>query len=424
MTLAHEGKQAYVGKCSPFIQRGPVPVMEWAISDHRRFDVLVRNTLFDHVPAEHLYRPWKTLLYDWGSRKIVGFCFAPTPSSRTINSSNRMAFTQYGFWQNLYWDNGKDYVKSRVLLEEISLSVELQGLLHQQQIGVTSALPKHPRSKPIEAYFTRWSRRFDPLWKPAYVGRAPGVCPEVCREAQKQHAEYLAGKTHQTPMPTDAEFFRAAIQWIEEYNNSPLESLDHRSPNEVFDAAQPPEKRQPVDRRALDLLLSERVTRTVLQGGCVDMDRMRYEPADNVSLARLDPLLGHKVTVLRDSYNLADAVAVEAETMVFLGELRVQQFVAQCPNGHITRDQIQAALRTQRALQRAYQEWLGLLGAISTAHGWKSERQALLDRATGTDPALATAAPGARDPRASRALPPAPPQSPEDFAEEFFKESD
>ena len=112
-----------------------------------------------------------------------------------------------------------------------------------------------------------------------------------------------------------------------------------------------------------------------------------------------------KIVILRDPYNLAEAVAADPDTYEFIGELRLQQFVEQCPNGRITQDQIQAQMRKQRALKRAYSDWLGLLGAVASARGWKTERHALMERAglrTGTDdrPALPEgAAPGARQPR-------------------------
>ena len=51
---------------------------------------------------------------------------------------------------------------------------------------------------------------------------------------------------------------------------------------------------------------------------------------------------GEQVMVLRDPYNLGEAVAADAETLQFIGELRIQEFIAQCPNGRFTRDQIKA----------------------------------------------------------------------------------
>jgi len=428
-TLAREGKQTYESKHAPFIQRGPVPAMEWWVADHREFDVLVRNTLFEHLGREQAYRLWLTAIYDWGSRKIVGFCLAPTPSSRTINSALRLAVLQYGFPRNFYWDNGEDFKKVRRDLEAIELSGAADGLLQGSRVQITSALPKRPRSKPIESWFARWSKRFDVLWRNAgYIGNKPGACPESGREAQAAHAAYLNGKRPSSPLPSDAEFILATIQYIDEYNaGARLEALDHRTPAEVMDEQFPLAARPQINPRALDLLFSERETRIVQRGGCVQLDRMWYEPVD-ASLGALDRQQGRAVLILRDPYNLGEAVAFDEEGRTFVGELRVQQFVAQCPNGQITRDQIQAAMRRQRAVLRSYTDYRALLASIASSQGWKTEREALLERAgvrTGTDagPArlLAGAVPGAR----LLAAAPAPrelPASPfiDDAAREFI----
>ena len=406
VTLAHEGPEKYHSKHSPFMQRGPQPVMDWWIADHRVHDVLKRNTLFAHLKDGQAFRLWLTAIYDWGSHKIVGYCFAPTPSFDTINSALRMALSQYGFPERFYWDNGKDFKKVRENLKEMRLTGRAEYLLQHQNVefGVTSALPKHPRSKPIEAYFTRIARRFDPIWRPAYLGNRPENCPADCRQAQKQHEEYLRGKRDKSPLPTDAEFILAAVQWIEEYNGTRLDALDGQTPNEVFDAALPEARRQPIERRALDALLSDPIPRTVLAGGCVEIERVRYEPVDSLSLGPLSLQQGRKIHVLRDPYNLAEAVAVDPETHEFIGELRPQGFVDQDPNSQITKDMIRAEMRKQRSLKRAYSDWLGMLGVVASARGWKTERHALMERAglrTGTDdrPALPEgAAPGARQP--------------------------
>jgi transposase InsO family protein len=397
--LAREGKQAHWSKCSPFIQRSKVPVMDWWVSDHREFDVLVRNTIFGEMKQDQAYRLWLTALYDWGSRKIVGFCLAPTPSKRTINSSIRMGVLGHSFPRNFYWDNGKDYGSARADLELITLSEEAQALLERNRIGITSAIPKRPRSKPIESWFARWSKRFDVLWRPAYVGNAPGNRPEDADESQKQHAKFLAGKRGDSPLPTDAEFIVATVQWIEEYNETRLETLDHRTPNEVMEEAHPERNRPKVNPRLLDILFSERAKRVVQAGGCVQLDRMCYEPTDE-SLFALDGKKGQQVMVLRDPYNLGEATAADAETLQFIGELRIQEFIAQCPNGQITRDQIKAAERRGRGLRRGYADYLAVLSAVASNQGWQTEREALMDRAiarTGTDGRLLPAAvPGAR----------------------------
>jgi hypothetical protein len=413
-TLAHVGPEEYHAKHSPFVLRNPMRAMEWWIADHRVFDVLVRNTLFDELPRQKMYRLWLTAIYDWGSHRVVGFCFAPTPSSRTINSALRLAALQYGFPQNFYWDNGEDFKKVRRDLESIELGEETRALLKSERLAeITCALPKRPRSKPIESYFSRWSKRFDILWasEDAYVGNKPGACPETARAAQRRHALYVKGKRNTSPLPSDAEFALAAIQWIDEYNATRLESLDFRSPNQVMDEQFAPASRPQVNPRALDVLFSERAKRTVLQGGCVELDRMRYEPTD-AGLFPLDVRQGRQILVLRDPYNLGEAVALDPETHEFVGELVVQLPIDQSPNGHITRDQIKAAMRKERALKRGYADYLELLRNVATAQGWRSEKDLLLERAglrenvrTGTDPRVLSAAPGARLLGASPAAP-------------------
>jgi putative transposase len=396
--LARVGKRAYESSCSPFVQRGPVPVMDWWVSDHRVFDVLVRNSLFAEMPADKAYRVWMTAIFDWGSRKLVGFCFAPTPSSRTISSALRMAILNCGMPRNFYWDNGEDYKKVRRDIESITLSQEATALLARDRVGVTSALPFHPRSKPIESWFARWSKRFDVLWRPAYLGNKPGNRPESAELAQKQHAEYLTGKRGETPLPTDAEFIAATIQWIEEYNDTPLESLGNRRPNDVMERQSSERSRVQVNRRVLDILLSERVSRTVMAGGCVRVDNMTYEPTEE-SLFSMDVRKGRDVIVVRDPYNLQEATAADPDTMQFIGELRVKEFVAQCPNGQITRDQIKANMRKQRSLRKGYGEYMASLQAIATSQGWRTEREALLERAgvlTGTDGSDMRGLPGSR----------------------------
>ncbi|HLZ92957.1 MAG TPA: hypothetical protein VKQ28_14685 [Candidatus Acidoferrum sp.] len=388
--LGRVGKREYESTCSPFVQRGPVPVMDWWVSDHRVFDVMVRNSLFAELPADKAYRVWMTAIFDWGSRKLVGFCFAPTPSSRTISSALRMAILNCGMPRNFYWDNGEDYKKVRRDIEAITLSQEATALLARDRVGVTSALPFHPRSKPIESWFARWSKRFDVLWRPAYLGNKPSNRPESAELAQKQHEEFLAGKRADTPLPTDAAFIAATIRWIEEYNDTPLESLRHRRPNDVMERQRPERARVPVNPRVLDILLSERASRTVTQGGCVRVDNMTYEPTEE-SLFAMDVRKGRDVIVIRDPYNLQEATAADPETMQFIGELRVKEFVAQCPNGQITRDQIKGNMRRQRSLRKGYGEYLASLQAMATSQGWKTEREALLERAgvsTGTDGTL------------------------------------
>lgn len=414
-TLARVGPENYVSKCAPFIIRGQQPVMRTWISDHRVHDVLVRNRLFAMRSDERdaAYRVWLTAIFDFGSQAIVGFCFSPQPSWRTIHSAIRMGVSQYGFPQQFYWDNGEDFKKAKRQLEKINLTREVQGF----NFAVTSALPKHPRSKPIEAYFTRFARQFDPMWGDAYIGNSPKNRREYAGLAQHAHKEYLSGKRDESPLPADAILIAAGIQFIEEYNNSPLRQLGGRTPLQVMEEAWPESARRKPDPRALDILLWEPVVRTVEKGGCVRMDNVSYEPTDEY-LYPVSNLQGRKVHILRDPYNLSDAIVV-TEDRKFVGELRPKEFVDQDPSNPITRDQIQAATKEQRRLKKMHSEHLAILGLIAQRQGWRTERELLLERAglsaTGTDDARALpagAVPGAtrgtaRTTRAPRNLQPA-----------------
>ncbi|MGO9641442.1 MAG: hypothetical protein ACLP1Y_09080 [Candidatus Acidiferrales bacterium] len=391
-TLAREGEEKFTAKCGPHIIRAEQPVMKWWISDHRVHDVFVYNTAFAYEEPGKAYRLWLTAVYDWGSRKIMGCVWSPTPSSQTINSAVRMGVAQAGFPANLYWDNGKDFQ---------AVARALTALLEAQQVSITKALPFSPRSKPIESYFTRWSFRFDRRWRPAYAGNKPSNCPPECREAQKLHSEWLAGKRDATPLPNDKDFILAALQFAVEYNDSPHESLDGRTPNQVFDEQHPESARKPVDRRLLDQLFWRRDERKVLAGGCIELDRLRYEPVEE-SFAALALTCGRAITVCRDPYDMGEAIALDAESGEFLGELRIQERVDQAPQGRVTQDAIRAGMRRARGLKRLCAQYGLAIEAMAANAGWKPEREALLDRArgirTGTDGQgvlLRAAAPGA-----------------------------
>jgi hypothetical protein len=407
-TLAREGEEKFRSKWAPFILRNAPPAMHWWVADHRVHDVFAYNTLFSHEPRGKAYRPWMTAVYDWGSRKLMGCIWAPTPSSQTINSAVRMGIAQAGFPKNLYWDNGKDFQ---------AVARVLTSLLEAQQVSITSALPFSPRSKPIESYFGRWAKRFDPMWRPAYSGNKPSNCPPECREAQKLHAQWLAGKRERTLFPSDIDFISTALQFAEEYNDTPLESLDGRTPNQVFDEQYPEAQRKLVDRRLLDRLFWKRDDRTVLAGGCVELDRLRYEPVLE-NFGALATACGQRVTLCRDPYDLGEAIALDAGTGEFLGELRIQERIDQAPQGRLTQDVLRTALRRERALKRASQQYLNAIETIASTAGWKPEREALLDRArgikTGTNGCelLRGAAPGSGSttapPGSARLLPASP----------------
>jgi hypothetical protein len=318
-----------------------------------------------------------------------------------------MMALRFGLSPNLYWDHGKDFQKVGYQL----MDDQIAGIL-KQRTEVTSATPYNARAKPIEPFFQTIARRFDPLW-PSYSGHRPDLCSAKCRDAQKAHKLFVDGKARSTPLPTYMEVCMALAQFIDEYNRQPSRRLGGRSPNEVYEEQCPPESRRIVDPRTLDQLFWQRDKRTILQGGCVELNTIRYEPRD-ASFGALSAKWKEQVIVARDPYDLSTAIAFDASNREFLGELQIQQLVGQSPHGLLSVDGIKATARRRAKLLRSAKDYVAVVESVSRANRWTSEADSLLDRAgvlgTGTDGrSIAPNAPGTCAPTAvqkQRRLPP------------------
>lgn len=402
-TLAHKGPRAWAAQNGPFIQRQRPKPGAWFVADTRTLDVACRNTLFPTLQRGEMFRLDCVAIIDWGSCGWVGCCLGPQGSSRLIFSALRMAILDYGLPENLLSDRGKDYAAAVRKLQgkDDECGERMKSMLQASGVtfGLTRALPYNAQAKMIEAMFSGMSDRFDPIWGVAYMGRSPAHRSEYNTAAQKQHGLYFEGKAAKSPLPADAEVVAGVVKWMERENNRPRRDLGGQTPLQVLAEKWPAASRKPVDRRMLDVLFCERDARKVQRGGCVQLDNRRYEPQDEYFVA-LDLRQGQQVIVLRDPYHLEEAVALDSETFDVIGELRLQDFVPQSPNGHLSRDQIAAAMRRKSTLRRMYGGYLAFHAAVAQTEGWKSEREVLLLEATNGAPACPpAAAPGAVEPQ-------------------------
>jgi hypothetical protein len=412
LTLARHGERKYRTTALPTIIRNKSGIFanDWWVLDHRLHDIFVYSSgIFPSDVQEPLkiYRLWMTLVWDWGSRRVMGVIWAPNPSSRTINASLRMAVLESGLPHNLYFDNGRDFQAAKRMLSE-----QLTGILKQHGVEFTTAIPYNPSSKPIEPFFQLFSCGFDRLWGAAYCGSRPDLCSGKCRDAQKAHKLFIEGGERETPIPPDWKLIMAAMQYVSEYNSQPNRLLGGRSPNDVFEQQCPKESRRIIDRRMLDQTFWQRDTRVVLQGGCVELNNMTYEPRGDSSSAMLRGKWKQPVIIARDPYDFATAVAFDKESGGFLGELQVQTAVEQSAHGRLSADGIQAMARKRGAMLRSAKAYIAALERMAQANGWKSEVDSLLDRAgalaTGTDNRIVANAPGASmlpEKRGQRQLP-------------------
>jgi hypothetical protein len=160
-----------------------------------------------------------------------------------------------------------------------------------------------------------------------------------------------------------------------------------------------------VDRRTLDQLFYERDARVVKQGGCVELNNLRYEPTDEsfgALSAKWNPVKPEEVMIARDPWDLGTAIAFDPASGGFIGELRIQQTVEQTPHGRLSIDGIRATARRKTALYRSAALYLAGVDAMAAANGFKSAFDSLLERAgaraTGTDGrAMLPHAPGAAE---------------------------
>lgn len=391
--LAEMGPRKYFAERGPSIKRERPAPMAWWVLDHRNHDVHIANDCFPEKTPGQRMRPWVTLIIDWGSNAIVGYCFSPNPSSITINSAMRMAVGSYGFPPNLYWDRGKDFQKiQRILQADDALNSALAG-----RVTITRALPYNARAKVVEGHFATWSNRFDREFSAlgAYAGRNTLLHGEACSNALKRHAKFLDGKVLRSSLPLASDFITQAVLAIDEHNNTarpeasglggltPLQSLALGNPAPLQ------------DRRLLDGLFSERDLRIVGRGGSVQLDKLTYIPKLDWQ-GHLSAWSGKSVSISRDSYDLREAVAYDPQSGQFLGELEIQPLVPQSANGQdpLSREGMKMLARQRKVLRDSTACFTGALAQRVAAFGYRTELEARMLR-SGSRPLLAAAAPGA-----------------------------
>lgn len=371
--LAREGKRAFAEKCEEYLPRDyeSYRINETWVSDHGKHDVWAMNDgFFPFLPLGRAVRVWLTPIEDMRSRKILGYAFSYNPSSLSFGSALRMAMMRYGVPEEIYIDNGKDFQKLGAALEDWKLTAEVEGVLHRFGCKVTSCIPFHPQSKPVESWFKTVRNRWDSMWREWYCGNRPSARPEICSEALKEHEALMkAGEWRRSKMPTVSEFIALTIDWIEnDYNARHAHSgrgMNGRTPDQVFDELLPQSERRPVEERALDILLWDRKERVVSEGGCVERHGQRYEPADQESYQALFLQIGRKALVACDPANIGEAVVLDQERR-FLGKVRAQELAA---HGPISIDALKQSMKLRAKSRAATRTYLDLVAHASAALG-------------------------------------------------------
>jgi putative transposase len=389
--VARGGERAYNEKAAPFIIRNieAKSVNEYWISDHMLHDVWVRNDgWFGELERNEAFRPYLTCIVDMKSRRVVGTAWCVNPSSSTISSALQLALRKFGKPQCFYVDNGKDFKKlgkdapALPVPSDDANKVMLDlGVLVRLGIHPQHCLPLHPQSKQIESFFHTLHQRFDVLWGDAYAGTSPKDRPEECDAVLAEHKKLMKlGRGDDSPLPPASVFIENACHYLDEFNDTHRHSgqgMRMRTPNQVFDAELPLEKRQPVDIRAIAPLFWNYQKRIVREGGCIDLYNTRYEPADGESAAAMMLRVTAEVRIACDPLNLGEAIAFD-DTGRFLGHLRSQQMLV---HGATTEEDIKQSMRAKRTYFRAVKQFQSTLERSREAAGDVTTLESLKRRA-------------------------------------------
>jgi putative transposase len=401
--LAREGQREYRERMAPYIRRGYVDV--WAnqiwVGDHMIHDVEVANDLFDDAPFGAPVRLRLSAMLDYRSRKLVGATWCWEGSSRAIAATMRRAILQFGPPEGIYVDNGKDYIKvargarkgSEAWIEESPLApnqwwqseydaIERTGFLARLGISVTHCIPRHPQSKHVERFFRTLHTRFDSVHS-TYTSGSPATRPDQTEAAMMLHRRlFKKGRVAESSHPLASQFILGCLSWIDEYNATPHsgESMDGRSPNEVFAAELNPNQKPTPEPAALALLMAERERREVHECA-ITLNKRRYAPRseDRMAWAAMHEFNEREVLIVFDPGDPECAAAVTLDGH-FIAWLEAEQLLRFAPGDVETQRQIGQSMEIRRGLEKAAKSTLRAIAGAARANGAQSAQESLYSR--------------------------------------------
>ena len=442
-TLAREGRRAYRERMAPYVSRG---YSEYAnqiwVGDHMIHDVEVANDLFDEQPYGTPIRLRLSAMIDYRSRKVVGASWAWEGSSRAIAATMRRAILQFGPPEQIYVDNGKDYIKvAKGAVQGSELyklhfgsgiepkdwwateyeAIEHTGILARLGIGVTHCIPRHPQSKHVERFFRTLHMRFDAVHS-TYTSGSPWTRPEATEEAMMLHRRLLrAGRVTESNHPLASRFILGCLSWLEEYNETPHsgKGMDGRTPNEVFASEQNPNQRPVPSPEILAMLMAEYERRKVHECAVV-LNKRRYtpRPEDRLAWAVMHEANEREILIAYDPGDLACAAALDLDGR-FMAWLEVEEYLRFAPGDAETQRKIGESMEIRRGLEKATRQSIATISAQARANGAKSAEEALYSRLR--IPAAAGEVITQRKPRLKPSKTAVAPQSASDIASSFLE---
>lgn len=187
------------------------------VSDHHLADVFVKTA------RGKIVRPWITAFQDAKSRKIVAvYVRGVSPDSTAIKQALRIGILEYGIPEEVYTDNGKDYLSSELDPDSPNSVLNVLGIQKRR------AKPYHGQSKPIERFFNTLEERFGKLFY-SYVGSDGKDRPEHMQKLKKELEK-------DSNIPAIEDYITKLNDYIKEYNNTSHSGngMNGRTPDEVY----------------------------------------------------------------------------------------------------------------------------------------------------------------------------------------------
>ena len=305
-----EGQKAYHDKFDPYIERDYTlfKAMEWGCADHHIFDFVITH-------EGRIFRPWVTLFMDMRSRTITGWWIDVVPNTLTIMRAFSMSVEQYGLFENMLVDNGKDFrsewfagsewKERRTKPEKETLEL-IAGVLQDCKTKIHFATPYMGQSKPVERFFRTVCERFSKM-QDFYVGSNTVDAPED----KKLFWGRINGRDKIEVTYTLEQLRHDFAQFVTWFNSNWQHSgqgMDGKTANEVF--AETFEHKRELPEEYRKYLFTVREKRVVQRNG-VSIDGISYY---NPEMVRL---IGEKVEVRRDINDIGKAAIFSLPDLVF-----------------------------------------------------------------------------------------------------------
>lgn len=350
--LGREGEKAYRDRCGLYIRRtyDDMASNEWWIADNHTFDVMIRG---DNGKPHRLYL---TAFFDARSGIFTGCYVTTAPSSQATLYALRRGILQYGIPDNIYVDNGREF-----------LTFDVGGLGHRQKksqqgefspppiferlgIKMTNALVRNARAKIIERRFRDVKDRLSRLFE-SYTGGNVLEKPERLKRVIKGD------------IVTDNEFTAMAEDLLNYYfNEQPyggaVEADHGKTRMQVYQDNLRSKRVAAADDLDLMLLRSSRAHKVGQRGVHL---KIAGEQIDYHNDELLSNWIGEQVYLRYDPANLSTVRVYDLENRYIT--------TASCDNQTVlaygaSKDDVQAAIREQRRQERAAKDELKRLTTV------------------------------------------------------------